>query len=92
MNQYTGSGFDEFLKDDEIYDEVTVRTHKRLLALQLTDAMETSHITRQKLAAKLQTSGSQLDRLLDPDDTSVTLDALERLALTVGGKPRIELA
>ena len=38
MSKYTGSGFDEFLKDEGILDEVTARAHKRLLALQLDDA------------------------------------------------------
>lgn len=92
MNRYTGSNFDEFLKEDGTYEEVTARAHKRLLAIQLSEAMERGSITKQQLAAKLQTSRSQLDRLLDPDNTSITLESLERLALAVGGQLRIELA
>ena len=92
MNKHTGSNFDEFLKEDGIYEEVTARAHKRLLAIQLTEAMKRRSITKQQLADKLQTSRSQLDRLLDPDNTSITLESLERLALAVGGQLRIELA
>jgi antitoxin HicB len=72
--------------------EVTARAHKRLLALQLSEAMEQSRITKTQLAERLQTSRSQLDRLLDPDNTAVTLDSLERLAHAVGRELKVELA
>jgi DNA-binding Xre family transcriptional regulator len=92
MNQYSGSNFDDFLKEEGILEEVTARAHKRLLALQLSEAMEQLQITKSQLAEKLQTSRSQLDRLLDPDNTTVTLESLERLALAVGRQLKIELA
>ncbi len=92
MNKYSGSGFDEFLREEGILDEVTARAHKRLLALQLSEAMEQSRITKMQLAQRLQTSRSQIDRLLDPDNTAVTLDSLERLARAVGKQLRVELA
>ena len=92
MNKYTGSDFDEFLKEEGILEEVTARAHKRLLALQISEAMERSQITKAQLADKLQTSRSQIDRLLDPDNTGVTLESLERLAAAVGRRLRIELA
>ncbi len=91
MNKYTGSDFDDFLKEEGILEEVTARAHKRLLALQLGEAMEQSKITKTQLAEKLQTSRSQLDRLLDPDNTAITLESLERLARAVGRQLRIEL-
>jgi antitoxin HicB len=92
MNRYTGSDFDGFLREEGILEEVTARAHKRLLALQLDEAMEQSRITKTQLAEKLQTSRSQLDRLLDPDNTAVTLDSLERLARAVGRELKVELA
>lgn len=92
MNKYSGSDFDDFLRDEGILEEVTARAHKRLLALQLIEAMEQSRMTKVQLAEKLQTSRSQIDRLLDPDYTSVTLDSLERLAVAVGRQLRVELA
>lgn len=91
MNKYSGSDFDDFLKEEGILEEVTARAHKRLLALQLSDAMEQSCLTKKQLAEKLQTSRSQLDRLLDPDNTSVTLDSLQRLAHAVGRELKVEL-
>jgi DNA-binding Xre family transcriptional regulator len=92
MNGYNGSDFDDFLGEEGILDEATARVHKRLLALQLKEAMETSRISKVQLARKLETSRSQIDRLLDPDNTAVTLESLERLAAVVGRQLRIELA
>ena len=92
MNQYTGSNFDEFLKDEGILEEVTARALKRLLTLQLYDAMKASNTSKTQLAERLQTSRSQVDRLLDPDNTAVTLESLERLAQAVGKQLRVEFA
>jgi antitoxin HicB len=58
----------------------------------LSEVMEQSNITKTQLAERLQTSRSQLDRLLDPDNTAVTLDSLERLAHAVGRQLKVELA
>ena len=92
MNQYSGGDFDDFLQVEGVLDEVTARAHKRLLALQLQDALAASHLNKTQLAAQLQTSRSQVDRLLDPDYTALTLDSLERLAHALGKQLRIELA
>jgi len=91
MSKYTGSDFDDFLREEGVLEEVTARAHKRLLALQLNEVMEASKISKVQLAEKLQTSRSQIDRLLDPDNTAVTLESLERLASAVGRQLRIEL-
>ena len=92
MNNYSGSDLDDFLKEEGILEEVTARAHKRLLALQLSEAIEEYSITKTQLAEKLETSRSQLDRLLDPDNTAVTLESLERLARAVGKQLKVELA
>jgi antitoxin HicB len=92
MNKYTGSDFDDFLQDERILEEVSARAHKRQLALQLEDEMQRTRMTKTELAGKLNTSRSQLDRLLDPENTSITLDSLERLAHAVGRKLTIELS
>ncbi|WP_423224688.1 helix-turn-helix domain-containing protein [Candidatus Amarolinea aalborgensis] len=84
MNQFTGSNFDDFLAEEGILDEVTARAYKRLLALQVQDAMAETQMSKSELAGRLQTSRSQLDRLLDPENTAITLDSLERLARALG--------
>lgn len=92
MNQRTGSSFDDFLEEDGLLEEVSATAHKRLLALQLADIMEENKITKTTLAEKLKTSRSQLDRILDPDNSAITIELLERVAHAVGKKLRIEFA
>ena len=91
MNQYSGGNFDDFLEEEGILEEVSTRALKRLLTLQLQDVRSELEITKSSLADKLQTSRSQLDRLLDPDNTAITLDSLNRLATAVGKQLRVEL-
>lgn len=92
MNPYSGSNFDDFLAEEGILEEVSARALKRLLALQLTEIMATTQISKAQLAASLHTSRTQVDRLLDPDNTAVTLASLDRLARAVGKQLRIEFA
>lgn len=86
-----GSSFDDFLKDDGIYEEVTARAIKRVLARQIGALMQAEGVTKTALAKRMQTSRAQLDRLLDPDNESVTLGTLARAAQAVGRKLRFEL-
>ncbi len=92
MNKYTGSSFDGFLQEEGILEEVSARAQKRLLALQINDIMQTTNLNKIWLAEKMDTDVTQLDQLLDPDDTSITLQSLNRLALAMGKRLRIELA
>mgnify|MGYP002633613134 CR=1 FL=1 len=89
MNQHTGSSFDDFLEEEGILEEVSAQAHKRLLALQLQDAMQEKKITKTFLASKLKTSRSQLERILDPDNTAITIEVLERVAHAIGKKLQI---
>jgi len=92
MNKHTGSNFDDFLEEEKILEEVSAKAHKRLLALQLSEIMQEKNITKTSLASKLKTSRSQLDRILDPENSSITLEVLERVAHAVGKKLHIEFA
>ena len=92
MNKHIGSNFDDFLEEEGILEEDSAKAHKRLLALQLADIMQEQGITKTNLAEKLKTSRSQLDRILDPDNTSITIELLERVAHAVGKKLHIEFA
>ena len=92
MNQFTGSNFNDFLEEEGILEEVYAKAHKRLLALQLADIMKENSITKTSLANKLKTSRSQLDRILDPENTTITIEVLERVAHAVGKKLHIEFA
>ena len=86
-----GSSFDEFLKQEGIYEEVTARAIKRVIARQLDALMGDQGLTKSELAKRMKTSRTQLDRLLDPDNESVTLGTLTRAAKAVGRQLRMEL-
>jgi antitoxin HicB len=86
-----GSSFDEFLKEEGLYEEVTARAIKRVIARQLDALMQDQGLTKASLAKRMRTSRAQLDRLLDPDNESVTLATLTRAAQAVGRHLRMEL-
>lgn len=86
-----GSSFEDFLKDEGTYEETTEQAVKRVLAWQLADIMMQQGITKVEMAKRLETSRSQLDRLLNPDNDSVTLAALAQAASVVGRSIRLEL-
>src|SRR6266704_3598243 len=80
----SGSTFDSFLEEEGIREEVEAVAIKRVLAWQLEQAMREQQKTKQAMAKQLHTSRSQLDRLLDPRNVSVTLDTITRAAKALG--------
>lgn len=86
-----GPLFEDFLKEQGTYESSTEQAVKRVLAFQLTTAMKEQHISKVEMAKRLDTSRSQLDRLLDPDNDGVTLSVLARAAQAVGRTIKLEL-
>jgi antitoxin HicB len=89
---HSGSTFDSFLEEQGIREEVEAVAIKRVLAWQLEQAMRKQRKTKQALARQLRTSRSQLDRLLDPRNISVTLDTITRAARALGKRVIIRVA
>jgi antitoxin HicB len=89
---HSGSTFDSFLEEEGIRDEVEAVAIKRVLAWQLEQAMQKQKKTKQAMAKQLHTSRSQLDRLLDPRNVSVTLDTITRAARALGKRVIIRVA
>jgi antitoxin HicB len=81
---HSGSTFDSFLEKEGIREEVEAVAIKRVLVWQLGQAMQKQQKTKQAMAKQLRTSRSQLDRLLDPKNVSVTLDTITRAARALG--------
>ena len=90
-NPHMGGTFDDFLREEGIYEAVQTTAMKRILAMQLADAMKERNLTKVEMARRMRTSRVQLDRLLDPDNDSVTLATLSRAAAVVGRELRLEL-
>ncbi len=88
---HIGDSFDSFLKEEGIYESVRTNAIKRVLAMQLEEAMKQRKLTKVEMARRMKTSRVQLDRLLDPDNDSVTLATLRRAAAIVGREVRLEL-
>lgn len=86
-----GSSFDDYLKEEGVYEDVSARAIKRVLARQIGALMQAEGVTKTALAKRMHTSRAQLDRLLDPENESVTLGTLTRAAEAVGRKLRFEL-
>jgi antitoxin HicB len=90
--EHSGSSFDSFLEEEGIREEVEAVAIKRVLAWQLEQAMREQQKTKRAMARQLHTSRSQLDRLLDPQNVSVTLDTVARAARALGKQLIIRIA
>ena len=88
--KHIGSGIDDFLKEEGIFEEAQAQAVKEVVAWQLAEAMKKKKISKNKMAALLKTSRTQVDRLLDPKN-DITLSSLQRAAAIVGRRVTIEL-
>jgi len=81
---HSGSNFDDFLEREGLREEVEAVAIKRVLAWQFSQEMREQKKTKQAMARELHTSRSQLDRLLDPSNVSVSLETMTRAAHALG--------
>ena len=89
-SKHVGSGLDDFLKAEGNFEAAQSLAIKEVVVWQLLDAMDKQSLSKAKLAVLLETSRSQVDRLLDPT-RDVMLSTLQRAAALVGRKLQIEL-
>jgi antitoxin HicB len=71
-----GSSFDDFLKEEGMYEEAREAALLRVFAWKIREAMKAKSITKVEMAKRMNTSRSQLDRLLDPTSDKVELATL----------------
>jgi predicted XRE-type DNA-binding protein len=90
-NEHEGSSFDDFLRDEGIFEECTAMAIKRVLAWQLEQYMQEHHLKKTEFARLLDTSRSQLDRLLDKHSTALNLNTLSKAASIMGKRVEISL-
>jgi predicted XRE-type DNA-binding protein len=90
-DQHVGSSFDDFLQEEGLLEEATAVAIKRVLAWQIAEAMKAQKLTKTAMATKMHTSRASLNRLLDEEDTSLTLTTLASAANALGQKIRVEL-
>ena len=90
-NKHIGSSFDDFLAEEGLLEEANAIAAKRVIAWQLAQAMKHAGISKTEMAARMRTSRAAVNRVLDANDTALTLDTLSKAAVAVGYTLRFEL-
>ena len=90
-NNSIGSSFDDFLVQEGMLEEVESGAIKKIIAYQLQEAIQKEQLTKTALAVQLNTSRAAVNRLLDPENESITLLTLKKAANVLGKKLRLEL-
>jgi len=88
---HIGSDFDDFLTEEGMLEEVETVAVKRVLAFQIREMMESQNLSKAEMARRMRTSRAALERLLDPDNRSVTLNTMDKAARSLGKRLRLTL-
>jgi DNA-binding Xre family transcriptional regulator len=92
MNEnYIGSNFDDFLSEEGLLEETEAVAVKRVLAYQISELMKEKNISKAEMARRMKTSRAALERLLDPENASVTLQTMDKAAQSLGKHLRLIL-
>lgn len=92
MNEnYIGSDFDDFLAEEGLLEEAEAVAVKRVLAFQIKELMESQNLSKTEMARRMKTSRAALERLLDPENRSVTLYTMDKAARSLGKRLRLTL-
>lgn len=89
---HIGSNFDDFLQEYGLLAECEAGALRRVVTWQIEQEMKRRRISRAKLASRMKTSRTTLDRLFAEEELPLTLQLLERAALALGRKLKVELA
>lgn len=90
-NPHIGSALDDLLQEDGVLAEAHALAIKRTLAWQVTQTMAEENLSKSEMARRMHTSRAALNRLLDPDNPSVTLLTMDKVAAVLGKRLRVEL-
>jgi antitoxin HicB len=90
-NPHVGSSLDEMLEADGVLAEAHAIAIKRTLAWQVSRAISKENLSKSEMARRMHTSRAALERLLDPDNPSVTLLTMDRVATALGKRLKVEL-
>ena len=88
---YIGSDFDDFLAEEGLLEEAEAVAVKRVLAFQVRELMESQNLSKTEMARRMKTSRAALERLLDPENRSVTLHTMDKAARSLGKRLRLTL-
>ncbi len=80
----TGSNFDDFLEEEGILYEAEAAAMKKAIAFQIEKAMKEQHLSKTEMAKRMRTSRAAIDRLIDPESTSITFLTIAKAAAALG--------
>ena len=80
----------KYVIEKDITDDVTAIAVKRVIAWHISESMKAQNINKTALASRMNASRATLDRLLNADDTSLTLATLSNVANALGKKLKVE--
>jgi antitoxin HicB len=83
-NPHDGSTLDSFLKEEGILEHTKSVALKRVIAYRLLDILAEENLTQAELARRMNTSKAAINRLLNPNNTSVTLHTLLKAIEALG--------
>lgn len=88
--KHLGSKFEDLLAKDGVLEACRASAIKFKIARELEKAMNDRNMSKAEIAKRLKTSRTGVDRLLDPENTSITLNTMAKVASLLG--KRIEFA
>ncbi len=86
-----GSNFNDFLSEENLLEIVTASALKRLIVWQIEQEMSLQKITKATLAKRMNITLSDVNALLDINDTTLSLTTLVSAATAIGKSIRVEL-
>ncbi len=92
MNRHVGSSLNSFLDEQGLLLESELVAIKRIIAMELDHALKQHKLSKTELAHRIGTTRVGVNRLLDPENTSVTLRTLDKAARAIGKKLRFSLS
>jgi uncharacterized protein (DUF4415 family)/predicted XRE-type DNA-binding protein len=91
-NKHFGSSFDEFLAEEGRLEEAAATAMKRIIAWQIEQEMKAQKLSKTAMAERMHMSHASLNRLLDEEDTSLTLTILASALSALGKRMEFKIS
>lgn len=85
-NPHYGPTLDSFLEEEGLLEQAEAVAIKRVIAYELADILERENVTQADLARRMGTSKAAVNRLLNPENPSITLHTILKAAHALGKK------
>lgn len=89
--KHIGPTLDSFLQEEGVLEKTEAVALKRIIAYQLLAILEDESITQTELAQRMKTSKAAINRLLNPENPSITLATLLKVAHALGKNLQISI-